>query len=182
MWANDWVYVVSGAQRQPRVCDVRHRARLVVSVRLQYQRSEPTNKGTATPCKHFTTTELVHCSTSKLSVIFYSAVISIHMVTGKLEIDNKDNKITKTGTDRRHRSTNLPAVLIHGALLRFDTHTDTRHDLYSGRFFFTKFSALVELWLRMINLKLVFRSLKGRCHGKQFLLAFSTELSCDDSR
>jgi len=117
-----------------------------------------------------------------LHVIFYSAVISIHMVTGKLEIDNKDNKITKTGTDRRHRSTNLPAVLIHGALLRFDTHTDTRHDLYSGRFFFTKFSALVELWLRMINLKLVFRSLKGRCHGKQFLLAFSTELSCDDSR
>jgi len=28
----------------------------------------------------------------------------------------------------------------------------------------------------MINLKLVFRSLKGRCRGNQFLLVLSTEL------
>jgi len=26
----------------------------------------------------------------------------------------------------------------------------------------------VEVWLQMINLKLVFRSLSGRCHGDQF--------------
>ena len=33
---------------------------------------------------------------------------------------------------------------------------------------FAKFSLLVELWLRMNDLKLVFPSRKGRCHGNQF--------------
>jgi len=40
----------------------------------------------------------------------------------------------------------------------------------------TKFSGLVELRLQIVNLKLVFRSLKGRCHGNHFLVS-STELS-----
>ena len=38
---------------------------------------------------------------------------------------------------------------------------------------FAKISLLVELWLQwMIILKLVFRSLQGRCHGNQFLLQY----------
>jgi len=39
---------------------------------------------------------------------------------------------------------------------------------------------LVELWLQVISLKFVVRSLKGRCHGNQFLLALFTELSFGD--
>jgi len=41
---------------------------------------------------------------------------------------------------------------------------------------FAKFSEFVELWLEMNNLKLVFRSLNGRCHGNEFLSVLSTEL------
>jgi len=33
---------------------------------------------------------------------------------------------------------------------------------------FTKFAGLVELWLYMRDMELVFRSRKGRCRGKQF--------------
>jgi len=40
---------------------------------------------------------------------------------------------------------------------------------------FAKFSELVELRLYMTNMKLVFRSLKGRCCGNQFFLFLSTE-------
>ena len=39
-----------------------------------------------------------------------------------------------------------------------------------------KFAGLVDLWLCMIDMKLVFLSIKGRCHGNQFSLALSTEL------
>jgi len=47
---------------------------------------------------------------------------------------------------------------------------------------FAKLSGLVELRLKMINLKLVFRYIKRRCHGNQFLLALSTKMSFDDIR
>jgi len=33
---------------------------------------------------------------------------------------------------------------------------------------FTKFPGLVDMWLQMFNLASVSRSLKGRCHDKQF--------------
>ena len=55
---------------------------------------------------------------------------------------------------------------------------------YTGPIF-AKFSGLAELWLYMINLKylkLVFRSLKGRCRDNQYLLALSTEQSSGDIR
>jgi len=45
---------------------------------------------------------------------------------------------------------------------------------------FAKFSGLVELWPQMM--KLVFLSLKRRCHGNRILLALSTELSFGDIR
>jgi len=49
----------------------------------------------------------------------------------------------------------------------------------STRPIFTKFSRLVELelWLEMISLKWVFRSLKRRCRCSRFLLAISAHLS-----
>jgi len=49
----------------------------------------------------------------------------------------------------------------------------------STRPIFTKFSRLVELelWLEMISLKWVFRSLKRRCRCNRFLLAISAHLS-----
>jgi len=33
---------------------------------------------------------------------------------------------------------------------------------------FTKFSGLIQLWLQINDLKLIFRSLKGRCHATNF--------------
>jgi len=38
----------------------------------------------------------------------------------------------------------------------------------STRPIFAKFAGLVELWPQMIDVKLFFQSLKGRCHGDQF--------------
>ena len=39
-----------------------------------------------------------------------------------------------------------------------------------------------ELWMQIINLKLVFRFLEARCHGNLFMLALSIELSSGDIR
>jgi len=36
---------MSGSQRQPCLCDIHHRIWFVLSVWLQHQRTEPTNKG-----------------------------------------------------------------------------------------------------------------------------------------
>jgi len=47
---------------------------------------------------------------------------------------------------------------------------------------FARFSGLVEIYLQLISLKLVFRSGKGRCHGNQILLALSIEGSFGDIR
>jgi len=41
---------------------------------------------------------------------------------------------------------------------------------------FRQISELVEIWLHMNNLTLVFRSLKGRRHGNRFLLLLFTEV------
>jgi len=38
-----------------------------------------------------------------------------------------------------------------------------------GETIFTKFSELVDVWVRMTNLIFVLRSLKGRCYGNQFI-------------
>ena len=38
--------------------------------------------------------------------------------------------------------------------------------------FFDKIFRIVELWLWIISLKLVFLYIKGRCRGNQFLLVF----------
>lgn len=41
---------------------------------------------------------------------------------------------------------------------------------------FTKFAGLVELWLQINDLYLVFRSFKGCCYGYQFLLVLSASI------
>jgi len=38
----------------------------------------------------------------------------------------------------------------------------------------TQFAGMVELWLWTNDLKLLFRSVEGRCHGNQFLWATPT--------
>jgi len=52
----------------------------------------------------------------------------------------------------------------------------------STRRIYAKFADLVELWLLIINLISVFRSLKGLCRGNQFSLALSADLSSGDIR
>jgi len=46
----------------------------------------------------------------------------------------------------------------------------------STRPIFTKLVGLVELRLQINDLKLVFRSLRGRCRGNRFLLVLSTSI------
>ena len=54
--------------------------------------------------------------------------------------------------------------LIHGS---FGGHESSQTNYLKT---FATYPGLVELWPIMIILKLVFRSLKGRCHGSDFLV------------
>jgi len=53
-------------------------------------------------------------------------------------------------------------------MLRFD-EAQAPQTWYSGFAPAPNFAGMVELWLWTNDLKLVFRSVEGRCHGNQFL-------------